>query len=94
MGVADRLVLYGAQAKALRGVVGRLFEPAIVKHQHFGLAVFEEQFPVVGPFETAGDDLGKPRPVEPGTIDQRDGGRRHAILRILLVLRVFAHTHR
>ena len=53
MRIADRLVLDRAQAEALRGVVGRLLQPAIVEHQHFGLAVFEEQFAVVGALERA-----------------------------------------
>ncbi len=55
MGVADRFVLDGAQSKALCGVVGRLLEPPIVEMQHLGLAIFEEQFTVVGTLEAAGE---------------------------------------
>ena len=54
MRIADRLVLDGAQAEPLRGVVGRLFQPAVVEHQHLGLAVFEEQLAVVGAFKARG----------------------------------------
>ena len=53
MRIADRFVLHRAQAETLRGVVGRLFQPAVVEHQRFGLAVFEEQFAVVGAFKAA-----------------------------------------
>ena len=53
VGVADRLVLDGAQTEPLGGVVSRLFQPAVVEHQHFGLPVFEEQFAVVGALEPA-----------------------------------------
>ncbi len=63
MRIADRLVLDRAQAKTLRGVVGRLLQPAVVEGQRFGLAIFEKEFAVVGAVEAAGDDLGKPRPV-------------------------------
>jgi hypothetical protein len=77
VGIADRLVLYGAEPKALRGVVGRLLQPAVVEDQHLGLAIFQEQFAVVGAVEAAGDDLGEARAVEPGAVDQRCGGRGH-----------------
>ena len=59
MRIADRLVLDGAQPETLRGVVGRLLEPAVVERQHLGLAVFEKQFAVIGAVEAARDDLGK-----------------------------------
>ena len=74
MRIADRLVLDRAQPEALRGVVGRLLEPAIVEHQHFGLAIFEKELAVVGALEAARDDLGEARAVEPGAIDE--GGSR------------------
>ena len=75
MRVADRLALDGAQPEALRGVVGRLLEPAVVEHQHLGLAVFEEQLAVVGAFEAVGEVLGDARAVEAGAVDQeRVGG--------------------
>ena len=57
MSVAHRVVLHGAQAEALRGVVGRLLQPAVIEQQHFRLAVFEEQFPVVRAFEAAVEDF-------------------------------------
>ena len=58
MGIADRFVLDRAQAKTLRGVVGRLLEPAVVEHQGFGLAIFEKKLAIVGAVEAAGDDFG------------------------------------
>ena len=71
MRIADRLVLHRAQTEALRGVVGRLLQPAIIEHQHLGLAIFEEKLAVVGAFEAAGNDFRQARPVEPGAVDQR-----------------------
>ena len=74
--IADRLVLHGAQAETLRGVIGRLLQPAVVEHENFGLAIFKEKLAIVGAVEPAGDNLGEPRPVQPGAIDQR-GSRVH-----------------
>jgi hypothetical protein len=48
MGIADRVILYRAKSETLRGIVSRLFQPAIVEHQRFGLAVFQEEFAVIG----------------------------------------------
>ena len=59
MRIADRLVLDGAQAEALRGVVARLLQPAVVEAKDFGLAIFEKKLAVVGAIEAAGDDLGQ-----------------------------------
>ena len=73
MGVADRLVLDRAQAEALGGVVGRLLEPAVVERQHLGLAVFEEQFAVVGAFEAAGEVPAGGVAVEAGAVEERKG---------------------
>ena len=84
MRVADRLVLDGAQPEALRGVVGRLLQPAIVEHQHFGLAIFEKKLAIVGAVEAARNDLGEPRPVEPGAIDQGGGGIAHGSILVLV----------
>ena len=75
MRIADRLVLHGAQPEALRGVVGRLLQAAVVEHQHLGLAVFEEQFAVVGAFEAARDDGATRAAVEAGAVDEGGGGR-------------------
>ena len=69
MGIADRLVLHRAQAEALRGVVGRLLEAAVVEHQRFRLAVFQEQFAVVGAVQPALDDLADLALVEAGAVD-------------------------
>jgi hypothetical protein len=73
MGIADRLVLDGAQAEALGGVVGRLLEAAIVEHHHLRLPVFQEQFAVIGTLEPIAEDTGDTGLVEAGAIDQ--GGR-------------------
>ena len=77
MRIADRLILDRAQAEALRGVIGRLLEPAIVEHQHFGLPIFQEQFAVVGAVEAARDELAHLALVEPGAVDQRGNGWFH-----------------
>ncbi len=75
MRIADRIVLYRAQAKPLRGVVGRLFQPAIVEHQRFGLAIFEEQFAVVGAVKPARDFMADLVAVEIGAVEQGGCGR-------------------
>ena len=72
MRIADRLVLHGAQAEALRGVVGRLLQPAVVEHQRLGLAVFEEQLAVVGAFEAALEQALGAALVEAGAVDQAE----------------------
>ena len=77
MRVADRLARHGAQAEPLRGVVGRLLQPAVVEHQHLGLAVFEEQLAVIGAVEAAGDDPVDARAIEAGAVEQRSGREGH-----------------
>ena len=72
--IADRLVLDGAQTEALRGVVGRLLEPAVVEHQRLGLAVFEEQLAVVGAVEAARDELARRGAVEAGAVEKAEVG--------------------
>ena len=70
MGVADGVILHGAQAEALRGVVGRLFQPAIVEHQRFGLAVFQKQFAVVGAGQAPRQFVANGIAVEVGAVEQ------------------------
>ena len=70
MGVADRVILHRAQAEPLRGVVGRLFQPAIVEHQRFGLAVFQEQFAVVGAGQASRQFAANRIAVEIGAVEQ------------------------
>ena len=77
MRIADRLVLDGAQAEALVGVVGRLLEAAVVEHQHLGLGVFEIKLAVVGAFQAAGEVAPHVVAVEAGTVEKRGGGRGH-----------------
>jgi hypothetical protein len=79
MSIADRLVLHRAQPETLRGVVGRLLEPAVVEGQELGLAIFEKQFAIVSAIEAAGQNLGQSRPVEAGAIDERTGCRGHGV---------------
>src|SRR6201987_6259350 len=74
---ARRLVLHRTQAEALRSVVSRLFEPAIIEGQSFGLAIFEEQFAVIGAVEPARNDFCEPWPVKPGPVDGRKPAARH-----------------
>ena len=74
VGIANRLILDRAQAKTLRGVVGRLLQPAVVEQQHLGLAVFEEKLAIVGAFEPAGEMPAGIVPVETGAVEQRQGG--------------------
>ena len=80
MRVADRFGLHGAQAKSLRGVIGRLLEPAIVKGQRFGLAIFQEQLAIVGAVQAMTDQLAHFSAVEPGAIDQGRNGGVHSLL--------------
>src|ERR1700759_21259 len=74
MRVADRVVLHRTQAKSLAGVVGRLLEAAVVEHQGFGLAVFEEQLAVVGALEPAADLAAHGVAVEIGAVEKRGCG--------------------
>ena len=90
MGIADRVVLDGAQAEALRGVVGRLFQPAVVEQQHFRLAVFEEQFAVVGAFEPALENFYGRWLVEAGAVEE-GGGRSWIMAGLKWVSRTSQH---
>jgi len=57
MRIARGLASHRAQAKTLvRAEIGGL-QAAIVEHQRFALAVFEEQFAIVGALDRVGDDL-------------------------------------
>ncbi len=42
MGIADRVVLDRTQAEALRRVIGRLLEAAVVETEPLGLAIFKK----------------------------------------------------
>src|SRR4030081_1832595 len=70
MCVADRVVLHRAQAKTLRGIIGGLLEPAVIEHQRFGLAVFEEQLAIVGTLQAARDLMAYGVAVEVGAVEQ------------------------
>ncbi|MGY4484644.1 hypothetical protein ACVWWR_003835 [Bradyrhizobium sp. LM3.2] len=75
MRIADRVVLDGAQPKALRSVVGRLLQPPVVEHQRFGLAIFQEQFAVVGTGKPARELVANLVAVEIGAVEQGGCGR-------------------
>ena len=70
VGVADRVTLHRAQAKALRGVVGRLLQPRIVEHQHLGLAIFQEHLAVVCASETSRDFAANDVAIKAGAVEQ------------------------
>ncbi len=74
VGVADRFVLDRAQPETLGGVIGRLLETSVVERHHLGLAIFEEQFAVVGAFEATGEVAAGGVTVEAGAVEQRKGG--------------------
>ena len=71
MGVADRFGLHGAQAKPLRGIIGRLLKPAVVEGKGLGLAIFQKQLTVVGGVQALADQLAHLSAVEPRAVDQR-----------------------
>ena len=57
MRIAAGFTGHRTQAKPLVGVEVGGLQPAIVEHQRFALAVFEEQLAVVGAVDGLGDDL-------------------------------------
>ena len=69
--IANRFGLDRAQAKTLRGVIGRLLEPAIVEGECLGLAIFQEQFAIVSAVQALTNQLAHFSAVEPGAVDQR-----------------------
>ena len=56
MGVAGGFARHRAQAETLVGAEIRGLQPPVVEHQRFALAVLDEQFAVVGPFDRIGHD--------------------------------------
>ena len=66
MGIGGGFAFDGAQAEALRGVKTRRFQPPIVETQHFRLAVFEEQFAILGTFQRVTQNAGGGLPVKGG----------------------------
>ena len=85
MCVADRLALHGTQAEALRGVVGRLLEAAIVEHQHLGLAVFQKQLAIVCAFKAALEQRLGAALVEAAAGNQAQGRIGHGRLMGLMI---------
>ena len=78
MRIADRLALYGAQPETLRGVVGRLFQAAVVEDQRLGLAVLQKQLAIVGAFEAALEQFG-----DAFTIEERESPGTTVVLAIM-----------
>ncbi len=70
MRVADRIILYRAQAKPLAGVIGRLLQPPVVEHQRFGLAIFQKQLAIVSPGKPPRDLAADGIAVEVGAVEQ------------------------
>src|SRR5205823_6155858 len=75
MCIADRIILHRAQAKPLAGVVSRLLQPAIVKTQRFGLAIFQKQLAIVGPLKPPRDFATDGITVEIGAVEKGGSGR-------------------
>src|SRR5439155_23789094 len=50
MGITHGLLLDGAEAKSLVGIVGCLLEPAIVEDERLGLGIFKIKLAVIGTF--------------------------------------------
>jgi hypothetical protein len=53
MRITDGVIFDGAEAKALRGVISGLLQPAIVEAKRLGLTVFEKQLAIVSPLQSA-----------------------------------------
>ena len=73
MGIAGRFTRDGAQAEPLGGVEAGRLEPAVVEHQRFGLAVFQEQLAVVAVAERVGHDPLRPVAVK-FRVGEKDAG--------------------
>src|SRR5262249_5885904 len=70
MGITDRFVFYCPQPKSLDRIVSCLLEPAIVESQSLCLAVFEEQFPIVGALQPPPNELADLPAVEARGVDE------------------------
>src|SRR5215472_12608845 len=85
MRIAHRVVLYRAQAKTLAGVIGRLFQAAIVEHQRFALAVLQKELAVIGTGKSARNLAAHGIAVEVGSVEERGcGGIGHQDSNMLL----------
>jgi hypothetical protein len=73
MRVADGVVLDGAQPEALCGVVGRLFQPAVVEAEGLALAIFQKQLAIVGTLQASQQFAADFVAIKIGTIDQGGG---------------------
>ncbi len=81
MRIAHRIVFDRAQAEALRGVIGRLLQPAIVEHQPFGLAVFQKQLAIISAVEPAGHFAPYLITIEAGAVEEGGGCEVHESVR-------------
>src|SRR5215208_7332127 len=86
--IADGLILNSAQTKPLRGVIGRLLEPAVIAQQHFRLAVFEKKLAVVGALQATGKIAAGVVAIETGAIELGDGGGCHEEPRVVVYAKV------
>ena len=71
--ITDSFILHSAQAESLHSIVRRLLEAAVVECQGFGLAILEEQFPVIGTIKPTPDNLAHFATIKSGTVDKRGG---------------------
>ena len=95
MGIAGGFAGHRAQAKTLAGVEGGGLQPAIVEAERFALAVFQEQFPVVGALECAVHGFLDFAPVHAGAGKEQVGighgvllkSRQKALRRLIHIVR-------
>jgi hypothetical protein len=79
MRIAHRLALYRSQSKTLCGVKGRLFQPAVIEHQHLGLLIFEKHLAIVGAVQRAIQMPADLRGIDARAVDKRSRrGGSHA----------------
>ena len=71
--IADGFIFHRPQSESLDRIVRRLLEAPVIECQGFGLAILEEQFPVIGAIKPAPDDLAHFAAIESGTVDKRGG---------------------
>ena len=76
MGIARRIAPHGAQAETFGRVIAGRLDPAIIEHDHFGPAAFEEQLAVVGPGECVAQDAERGIAVQQG-VKGTEGGVGH-----------------
>ena len=76
MGIARHLAPHGAQAEAFGGVIAGGLDPAIVQHDGFGPAAFQEQLAIIGPGGRRAQD-GKGGGLVQMGLERAEGGVGH-----------------